>query len=171
MSRFRPRRTIVVAHQDGVAHKRKKARKDGMTVHYKKEAIATFDAPTEKIFRYMSSGGHPHQAFKSHLLKGVSGKEVTVAAEIFNPDGTTFTTTIKHELNPPSGVKTTMLGGPFDGAKFSHSYTPVGDKTRIDLEGDFPQLPGMSQDDELKMIDGFFTMIFNEDTETIRTWS
>ena len=142
-----------------------------MAVHYKKDEIATFDAPPEKIFRYMSSGGHPHQAFKSHRLVGITENEVTVAAEIFNPDGTTFTTTIKHKLNPPVGVETTMTDGPFDGARFVHSYTPMGARTRIDLEGDFPALPGMTEEDELKMIDGFFTMVFNEDTDTIRTWS
>jgi len=27
---------------------------------------------------------------------------------------------------PPSGVVTTMAGGPFDGARFVHSYTPTG---------------------------------------------
>jgi hypothetical protein len=31
-------------------------------------------------------------------------------------------------------------------------------------------MPGMSEADELEMIDGFFTMVFNEDTETLRTW-
>ena len=30
-----------------------------MSVHYTKEGIATFDAPTEKVFRYMSAGKHP----------------------------------------------------------------------------------------------------------------
>jgi len=29
----------------------------------------------------------------------------------------------------------------------------------------------MSEADELAMIDGFFTMIFGEDAETIRAWS
>jgi hypothetical protein len=153
-----------------VVHQKEEGETNEMTVHYKKEAIATFDAPTEKIFRYMSSGGHRHQAFKSHQLAGVSGNEVTVNAEIFNPDGTTFTTIIRHRLNPPAGVETTMSGGPFDGARFVHSYTPMGDRTKIDLEGDFPEFPGMSQEDELTMIDGFFTMVFNEDTASIRTW-
>ena len=64
-----------------------------------------------------------------------------------------------------------MNGGPFDGAKFTHSYTPTGDQTTVDLEGDFLSMPGMPEADELAMIDGFFTGIFAEDTETLRTWS
>jgi hypothetical protein len=92
---------------------------------------------------------------------------------VFNPDGSTFQTTIQHKLNRPTGVETTMKGGAFDGARFVHSYTPLGDgrQTKVDLEGDFPALPGMTAADELKMIDGFFTMVFNEDSVTLRTWA
>jgi hypothetical protein len=150
---------------------RRKEGRTEMTLHYKKDGIATFEAATEKIFGYMSAGNHPHAAFKSHRLVSVSDNVVVLAAEVFNPDGSTFSTTIKHKLNPPKGVETTMTGGPFDGARFVHTYTPMGDQTKVDLEGDFPALPGMAEDDELKMIDGFFTMVFKEDTATIRTWS
>ena len=140
-------------------------------VRYKKESIATFDATPETIFRYMSAGNHPHKAFKSHRLVGVSGNVVTLESEIYNPDGSTFTTTITHTLNPPSGVVTTMNGGPFDGARFVHAYTPMGRKTRVDLEGEFPAFPGMPEADELQMIDGFFTAVFNEDMATLRAWA
>jgi hypothetical protein len=142
-----------------------------MTVHYKKDAIATFDATPDTLFRYMSAGGHPHAAFKSHRLDGVSDGVVTVKAEVYNPDGSTFETTIEHRLDPPNGIETTMRGGPFDGARFVHAYTPLGHRTKVDLEGDFPSLPGMSDADELAMIDGFFTMVFEEDTVTLRSWS
>ena len=47
----------------------------------------------------MSAGNHPHAAFKRHELKSVTGNIVTVEAEIYNPDGSTFTTTITHRLN------------------------------------------------------------------------
>ncbi len=139
------------------------------TVHYKREGIATFDAIPEKIFRYMSAGNHPHAAFKSHQLVDVTGNVVTLEADIYNPDGSTFRTTIRHTLNSPSGVETTMSGGAFDGARFVHSYTPLGDRTKVDLEGDFPALPGMSESEEIKMIDGFFSMVFSEDEVTLRT--
>ena len=140
------------------------------SVQYKKDGIATFDATPETLFQYMSAGGHPHAAFKSHRLVGVDGNLVTVAAEVYNPDGSTFETTIEHRLDPPNGIETTMRGGPFDGASFAHAYTPVGERTKVDLEGDFPSLDGMSEADELAMIDGFFTTIFDEDAVTLRTW-
>ncbi|PWU25128.1 MAG: hypothetical protein C5B48_02895 [Candidatus Rokuibacteriota bacterium] len=142
-----------------------------MSVHYKKTPIATFDTTPEKLFQYMSAGGHPHAAFKSHRLAGIAKGVVTVNAEVYNPDGSTFETTIEHRLDPPKGIETTMHGGPFDGARFVHSYTQLGDRTRVELEGDFPSLPGMSEAEELAMIDGFFTTIFDEDAATLRTWS
>jgi len=140
------------------------------TVRYHKAAIATFDLPLDGVFGYMSAGGHLHAAFKSHRLVSVSGDVVTIAAEIYNPDGSTFSTTITHTLRRPHGVETRMAGGAFDGARFAHTYTALdGGRTRVDLEGEFPVLPGMKEADELAMIDQFFTMVFAEDMATLRS--
>jgi hypothetical protein len=139
-------------------------------VHYKKEGIVIFDVTTDKIFRYMNTGNHQHRSFKSYKLVGVSGNMVTIDAEIYNPDSTTFNTTIIHKLNPPKGGETTMKRGAFNGAIFTHAYTPMGDKTKVDLEGEFPAFPGMSEADELKMIDGFFTEVFTENKATLQKW-
>jgi heme-degrading monooxygenase HmoA len=159
---------LVASAQNGTAnHEESRA----MSIHYRKDGIATFDAAPATIFTYMSAGGHPHSAFKSHRLAGIDDGVVTVTAEVYNPDGSTFETTIRHRLDPPKGIETTMTGGPFDGARFAHTYTPAGEQTKVDLEGDFPPLPGVSEADELAMIDGFFTTVFAEDAETLRTWS
>jgi len=142
-----------------------------MTIHYEHEGIATFPTTTDTVFRYMSAGGHPHAAFKRHRLEGVAGNLVTIDAEVYNPDGSTFTMIIEHRLDPPRGVETTMIGGAFDGARFTHSYTAENGHTRVDIEGEFPEMPGVSEADELAMVDGFFRMAFAEDTETLRTWT
>jgi alkyl hydroperoxide reductase subunit AhpC len=141
---------------------------DHKTVHYKKNGIATFPATIEDVFKYMREGNHQHAAFKSHKLVNITSNEVTVEAEIFNPDGSTFQTTITHKLNPPKGIETTMSGGAFSGARFTHSYAAMDNETKVDLEGNFPAFPGMHEEDELKMIDGFFTMVFDEDTATMQ---
>jgi hypothetical protein len=142
-----------------------------MSVHYKHEGIATFPTTTDTIFRYMRSGGHQHAAFKDHRLVGMSGDVVTIQAEIYNPDGSTFSTKIEHQLDEPKAIQTTMIGGAFDGARFTQSYTPVDGQTKLDVDGEFPEMPGMPEADELAMIDGFFTTVFAEDTETLRTWT
>lgn len=141
------------------------------TVRYAHAGIATFDVPAETVFGYMSSGGHPHVAFKRHELVDVSGDVVTVDAEIYAPDGSTFTTTIRHVLDRPNGIETRMIGGAFDGARFTHSYEERDGRTTVDLEGEFPTMPGVSEADELAMIDGFFVAVFAEDEATLRTWS
>lgn len=140
-------------------------------VHYKKDGITLFPVTVDEIFKYMSEGNHRHAAFKSHRLIGVSGNVVSVEAEIFNPDGSTFKTAITHKLYPPKEIETTMDGGAFSGARFIHSYTAKGNKTKVDLEGDFPAFEGMPEAEELKMINGFFTMTFSEDTETLKARS
>jgi heme-degrading monooxygenase HmoA len=160
--------TLIASAKHGTTNEEEE---ETMSVHYKKEGIATFDATPDKLFQYMSAGGHQHAAFKSHRLDGISDGVVTVSAEVYNPDGSTFETTIEHRLDPPNGIETRMSGGPFDGATFVHTYTPLGDRTKVDLEGDFPALPGMSEADELAMIDGFFSAVFDEDTATLRTWT
>lgn len=139
-------------------------------MHYKRDGIAVFPTTTDRVFQYMRVGGHKHAAFKAHKLVGVTGDMVTIDAEIFNPDGSTFKTTIVHKLSPPKGVDTSMEGGAFSGAKFRHSYTTTSAGTKVDLEGEFPAMPGMKEEDEIKMIDGFFSAIFAEDTATLRAW-
>src|SRR6185437_8990647 len=97
------------------------------TVHYEKDGVATFEAPVERVFEYMRAGNHPHQAFKSHRLVGITGNLVTVAVEAYNPDGSTVDVVVEHRLDPPNGIVTTMTGGHFDGARFRHRYTSFGD--------------------------------------------
>jgi heme-degrading monooxygenase HmoA len=168
---FRERMARVLQHVDEFQPSELTVVASATRVHYRKDEIATFEATPDKVFAYMSSGGHPHAAFKSHRLVGEANGLVTLSAEVYNPDGSTFETRIEHRLDRPRGIETTMHGGPFDGARFVHTYTPLGDRTSVALEGDFPALPGMSEADELVMIDGFFTTVFDEDTATLRTWS
>jgi alkyl hydroperoxide reductase subunit AhpC len=60
-----------------------------LLVRYRKDGIATFDAPVETVFQYMSAGGHPHAAFKRHEVKSVKDNLVTIEAETYKPDGST----------------------------------------------------------------------------------
>src|SRR5262249_19659350 len=112
-----------------------------------------------------------HQAFKSHRLVGVAGNIVTVAVEAYNPDGSTTEMEGEHRLDPPNGVVATMTGGHFDGARFTHSYTPLGGRPKVDGARGFPGLPGAAEADEPGMTDGFFATVCGEDSETRRTWS
>jgi hypothetical protein len=65
-------------------------------------------------------------------------------------------------LEPPSRIVTKMSGGHFDGGRFTFSYRPENGYTEVDVEGEFPALPGMPEADELTMLDGFFTTVTRE---------
>jgi hypothetical protein len=142
-----------------------------MSIHYQHEGIATFPVTTETIFQYMRTGNHQHAAFRRYRLVDISDHVVTVDAEIYNPDGSTFQTTLRIRLDPPTGIEATMIGGPFDGARIKHTYTPMHGQTKVDVEGEFPAMPGMSEADELTLIEGFFSSVLGEDAVTLRTWS
>ncbi len=60
-----PKPYIRIVPQPGTARSAKP------TVTYRKEGIALFPVPAERVFRYMSVGDHRHAAFKSHRLVGV----------------------------------------------------------------------------------------------------
>jgi len=47
----------------------------------------------------------------------------------------------------------------------------MGDATIASLEAEFPLLPGMTESDEIKMLDGFFATACAEDAATPRMWS
>ena len=64
-----------------------------------------------------------------------------------------------------------MTVGAFDGARSVRDFTSAGCRTKIDLDGDFPVLPGMTVEDELKVVDGIFSMPYEEGTATIPSGS
>jgi len=135
-------------------------------IHYKSDGI--FNAPVEKVWRYVPAADHQHSAFKTYNVVEQSGNHVTAKAEIYNPDRTTQISTFKYIMSPPKQMETTVVGGTLDGARFTHSYTPMGATTRVDLEGDFTRIPGVTEADQLKSIDAFFTTAFNEDNANLQ---
>ena len=136
-------------------------------VHYESDGV--FDAPLEKVWKYLSGTEHTHSGFKSYKVASQSGNEVTIDAEVFNPDGKTTSKAIfKHIMNPPVGWQTTVKGSAMDGAVFNHTYTPMGNKTKVELKGDYKAIPGMSESAQIKMLDDFYTTGFNEDNANLQ---
>ena len=131
-------------------------------VHYESEGM--FDAPIEKVWKFMPSEHHQHAAFKS-----VRMVEDGFETELLRGDGkTTSKALFKLKMNPPSGYETTVQGGPLDGASFRHMFTPMGQKTQVNVEGDFRPIAGMTEAVQLKILDDFFTTAFNEDNANMQ---
>lgn len=72
-------------------------------------------------------------------------------------------------MNPPRGYQVEAIAGPTKGTKFSQVYTRMGDKTRVDVEGDW-HVPGVDDATIRKMTLAFFEEAFNEDNAALKKY-
>jgi hypothetical protein len=135
-------------------------------VHYESDGV--FDASVDKLWKYLTSENHEHSYMKNMKVLSQSGNQVTLEADFRNPDNTWYKAKLNQSMNPPTGWEGVFSGGPMDGAKIKHTYTPMGDKTKVELKGDFRAMPGLAESAQLKMIDDFFTISFNEDNANLQ---
>jgi ligand-binding SRPBCC domain-containing protein len=133
-------------------------------VHLKDDGV--FDAPLEKVWRYLNDqNDHEHSAVRFTEVLEQSGKGMTV--EVKHPDGSSHKETWKMTQNPPKGFSTEVLSGPMKGTKHTHTYTPMGDKTKVEVEGEFYG-QGMDDASVKKAALGFLEMVFNEDNANLK---
>src|SRR2546427_551630 len=58
--------------------------------------------------------------------------------QMLNADGKgTHWETWRLTMNPPRGYQVEAIAGPTKGTKFAQTYTSIGNKTRVDVEGDW----------------------------------
>ena len=128
-----------------------------------------FDAPVDKIWKFIGGEGrHDHESLRN--LKPVKEGDniVVMSGESKNPDGTWSGFEIKMTMNPPKGFESETLSGPMKGSKYSHTYVPDGDKTKVILEGDF-QIAGMTDEGQVKKaVDSYFNHVFEEDNKNLK---
>jgi ligand-binding SRPBCC domain-containing protein len=129
-----------------------------------------FDAPIEKIWRYvMDNNGHQHSAVNFTTVLEQTEKSMTVEVEVKQPDGSSRKETWKMALNPPKGHTTEILSGPMKGSKYTHTYTPMGNKTKVEVVGDF-YAQGMDDAGTKKAVLAFLENVFSEDTANLRNY-
>ena len=137
-------------------------------VHVKDEG--EFDAPIDRIWKFLqdnSVGAHNHKAVKSVKTIAQEGKSVTQEVELYNPDGTsTHLETWKLTFNPPHGFEMEVVAGPTKGTKYTHRYTSMGSRTRVEVEGEF-QVQGMDDAAIRKMALSMLAMVFDEDRSSL----
>src|SRR5207244_12980083 len=68
---------------------------------------------------------------------------------------------------PAIRVRAPGLGGPTKGTKQSHTYVPMGNKTKVIVAGDF-HLQGASDEDTRKGALAYFEQVFNEDSAALK---
>ena len=137
-------------------------------VHVTDDGI--FDEPVEKIWRYISDQkAHVHSALRFTNVLEQSEKGMTTEVEMKNPDGSSHKETWKITMNPPESQTTEFLTGPMKGSKYTNTYTPMGNKTKVVVDGEF-QAQGMDDAATKKFVLSFLEMVFNEDTANLKNY-
>ena len=124
-----------------------------------------FDAPIEKIWKYMASQEHMHPSFKN-VSREVSGNTVTITSEriLF---GKPVKMKIRNTLYPPLGYVSEHLEGPTAGSRAFFYYIPMGEKTGITVVGDFV-VSGLDEKATKDAILSQMQIVFDEDNANLK---
>lgn len=140
-------------------------------VHVHDEGV--FDAPVEKIWKFLmddSAGVHAHKAIHSARPLEQKGNAMTQEMEFVNPDGkSTRKETWRFTFHPPHGFDMESLAGASTGTKYSHRYTPMGNQTRVEVDGDF-RIQGMDDASTRAAALGFLNQVFEEDQASLQKY-
>jgi ligand-binding SRPBCC domain-containing protein len=129
-----------------------------------------FDEPIDKIWRFLSDDkGHQHSMVKTSKVMEQSDTGMTAEFDVKNPDGSWRKETWKMSFNPPTSFGIEVMSGPMKGTKHKHTYTPMGAKTKVVVEGEFV---GQGMDDATlkKAAMAMFELVFNEDTALLKNF-
>ena len=137
-------------------------------VHVSDEGM--FDAPLEKIWRFLNDdNSHQHSSLKFSKVLEQTDKGMTAEVDVKRPGGSWSKETWKLNFNPPKGFSLEITSGPMNGTKHSHTYTPMGDKTKVVVEGEFVA-QGMDDASLKKAALGMFEQVFNEDSAALKSY-
>ena len=127
-----------------------------------------YDAPLEKVWKYVNDNMmHQHRAFKVSKVVEQKGNMLTIESDVSNPGGKgTHKETWKWVFNPPKGFDMEYLAGPWKGSRHTHTYTPMGTRTKVELAGDF-KIQGMDDAGTKKAVLAYFNEVFTEDTAAL----
>ncbi len=140
-------------------------------VHVKDDGV--YEAPIDKIWKYLQDetpGVHNHRSILGAKTLEEKGNSVTQEWEMRNPDGkTSRKETWRLTFNPPTGFEMESLAGMSKGTRYSHKYTPMGGKTRVEVEGEF-KVQGMDEAATRKAALGMLSEVFDEDTRSLQKY-
>ena len=123
-----------------------------------------FDAPMDKIWKYLQSGEHQHTSMKV-LNREVSGNSVVITSER-NMMGKTVRVKVKNTLYPPFGMVQEHLEGPTAGSRAFLYYTPKANRTGVTVVGDYV-MAGMDEKGTRNAILGQLQTVFDEDNANL----
>jgi len=138
-------------------------------VYLKDEGV--FDAPIDKIWRFLQddNANHEHRSVRFSKVIERSGNHMVVEMEANSPDGKSFKQTAKFTFNPPKSFDMEFLSGPMTGTKHTHTYTPMGAKTKVEVAGDF-KIQGLDEQAVRKGALAQLAQLFDEDNAALQQY-
>ena len=141
-------------------------------VNYKSDGV--FEAPVEKVWKLLTEEHTPEKVVKIHsniqkvkiLQQTPTSQKQEVTAQ--GPDGKPMVYQLQFTFKPPQGFDMAWLTGPFTGSKCTHTYTPMGAKTKVVVSGDF-KCPGMDDKSIVKIVDDMMGHAFDADNAYLRS--
>ena len=127
-----------------------------------------FDAPLAEVWKYIQDpAAHQHEAILSQTVLEQKGNTMKIRAELVGPQGKAEEIW-QMRLDPPFGFELEVLDGPTKGSKNTHTYVPMGDKTKVILVGDF-HMQGVNDPETVrKNTLAYFEKVFNEDNSAMK---
>jgi hypothetical protein len=137
-------------------------------VHIRDEG-AYFDGSIQTVWRFLNSEPHSlaHKSVRNRQVKDVGDITNLVTLER-NWNGKWVKVVNRITVLPPLGTMMEALEGPFAGTKAFTVYTPEGDRTRVDVFGEFlsPSIPPAEVKDAAMR---WLEESYNEDARAIKS--
>jgi hypothetical protein len=127
---------------------------------------SVFDAPIDRLWKYLPSDEHRHNSSKLISREMVNSNTVAITSER-NFMGKMVRTKVKNTLYPPIGFVQEHLEGPTAGSKAFVYYIPKGNKTGITIVGEF-LLSGMDEKATKDALMAQFQVSFDEDNANLK---
>ena len=138
-------------------------------VHIKDEG-SHFEVPIDKIWKYLEAEDHgpAHKSTRNQQMKPLAENSFILSQEQ-NMNGQWVKTANRITVFPPVAVSIEVIEGPLAGSKMINVYTPKGNKTGIDVYGEFvsKQIPAAQLEQAVR---GNLEMVFNEDSAALKSF-
>jgi hypothetical protein len=137
-----------------------------------KDEGSHFDVPVDMLWKYIQAPadhGAAHEGSRNQQMKPLSETSFILSQEE-NMNGKWVRTSNRITVFPPLGMSIEVLEGPMAGSKMINIYTPKGNKTGIDVYGEFvaPQIPANQLEAAVRKN---LENAFNQDVAGLKTFA
>lgn len=128
-----------------------------------------FDVPVDKIWRFMNDmgGTHRHESITEMVPVETKGNVTKFNVKTKRPDGKTYSEVWRMTTFVPDGFMNEVLDGPGKGTVNTHTYIPMGNKTKVVVAGEF-KWAGADGATTRKQALAYLQSVFDEDTRTLK---